>query len=313
MSKYLVNIVLCLVGFAALLFIVRILTTDGNGKGGVGTLPQSILSAAEQPSTTHSVTQRQSTPQAPPVKEPDKEKDKPKASDKDPRVCTHCICGCVETGKCDCKDCDHPKLAPPEKKQGTDGGAGDGGKKVGSLLSYADGYQTALDNGKPLIVWVGGFRCPSCTEELTNCVHCQSATWPPTHSYNSEPCCVVAKPSGGELYRCGTITGMCSADKIKGLLANGGNATRGANSCPGGYCDVAGQCGVGGCSAGAGCSTCGNGPSGGYGYGYGTPQMSYGPSFGGYSGGFGSPVMMGGGGGGCASGNCGGGGGRRGR
>ncbi len=306
MSKYLVNIVLCLVGFAALLFIVRILTTDGNGKGGVGTLPQSILSAAEQPSTTHSVTQRQSTPQAPPVKEPDKEKDKPKASDKDPRVCTHCICGCVETGKCDCKDCDHPKLAPPEKKQGTDGGAGDGGKKVGSLLSYADGYQTALDNGKPLVVWVGGFRCPSCTEELTNCVHCQVSEF----KGNDNPCCVVAKPSGGSLYRCGTITGACSSEKIRGLLANGGNASRAPNSCPGGSCGMAGDCGVAGCGGNGACSSCGSG---------GVAAPAYAPNYGGpvFQGGFGGfqggPMFGGGGGGGCASGNCGGGGGRRGR
>jgi hypothetical protein len=30
----------------------------------------------------------------------------------DPRLCTHCICGCTETGTCKCQDCDHPALAP---------------------------------------------------------------------------------------------------------------------------------------------------------------------------------------------------------
>ncbi len=29
---------------------------------------------------------------------------------KDPRVCTHCECGCTTTGQCTCVDCDHPKL-----------------------------------------------------------------------------------------------------------------------------------------------------------------------------------------------------------
>jgi hypothetical protein len=36
----------------------------------------------------------------------------------DPKVpCTHCICGCTETGKCTCKDCDHPQLVKAQAVQ----------------------------------------------------------------------------------------------------------------------------------------------------------------------------------------------------
>ncbi len=221
---------------------------------------------------------------APPPQAPDASAEKAvektppvQAPDKDPRVCTHCICGCTETGKCDCKDCDHPKLAPAGKTSGK-----------GLSLSYAAGYRAAVDQGKPLVVWIGGMRCPPCESGCSDLLHCYTDSLGGDDSAR----CVVSRPDGaGGLDRCGTLT-VTSCEGIRGLLARRTTAT--ASGCPAGACGVAGQCGVGGCQAGSSCGTCGAG------MGYGGPPVFFG----------GGPMM---GGGGCGAGGCSscGGGGRR--
>ncbi len=211
------------------------------------------------------------------------------APDKDPRVCTHCICGCTETGKCDCKDCDHPRLAA-EKKAST--------KRTSEADACCSAWDRSLSTGKPLVLWVGGLACPWCEEGCPECLHVHVSQYPLKDGDDS-PRCYVCRPDGkGEMDRLATLKGAMSCDRIKAALAPRATAT--ASGCPAGACGVAGQCGVGGCQAGSSCASCGAGM--GYGgqpaYGYGAPMM-----------------FMGGGdgGGGCASGNCGGSGGGRGR
>ncbi|MES2342340.1 MAG: hypothetical protein V4597_11725 [Pseudomonadota bacterium] len=184
-----------------------------------------------------------------------------------------CDCGCSEGLPCTCAT----------------------GKKRTSL-DYRAGYHAAVDQGKPLVVWVGGFRCPSCESGCTDLVHCYADSF----QGDDSPRCLVSKPDGsGGLDRCGTLT-VASCEAIRSTLARRTTAT--AGGCPDGSCGYAGQCGVGGCQAGAGCASCGSAGSFAPAFGYGGPVMMMG---GGQGGGCGA--------GGCASGNCGGGGGGRGR
>jgi hypothetical protein len=45
-----------------------------------------------------------------------KDCDHPKGADPRPPN-PNCQCGCTETGKCDCKDCDHPRITPKQAVQ----------------------------------------------------------------------------------------------------------------------------------------------------------------------------------------------------
>lgn len=87
----------------------------------------------------------------------------------------NCQCGCTETGKCTCKDCDHPALEKPQAKAKSDGfkietiaetGPGTIGSKPATFqlkpvtdqpytMSYKSGYKLSKRSGMPLVVWVG--------------------------------------------------------------------------------------------------------------------------------------------------------------
>ncbi len=164
-------------------------------------------------------------------------------------------------------------------------------------MTYAEGRAFAIRENRPLAVWTAGYRCQPCISGTPDIVH----VFVDDLAGDDTPMCVVGRPDGnGDLDRCGTITGACSTERIRGLLARKATTRVGgwSGGCANGSCAVAGDCGYGGCSAGAGCASCGG--------------AAYGPPGGFYGG----PVMMMGGfgqGGGCSSGGCSscGGGGRR--
>ncbi len=180
-----------------------------------------------------------------------------------------CSGKCSTSGKCEGKNAPSKKQ-PPTRDCPCDCGCADGkpctcGKaKHAHLDSYAEAYHAAVDNNKPLVLWVGGFVCPYCEAGCTDLVHGHVDSF----QGDDSPRAIVSKPDGeGGLDRRGVLTtASCSA--IRALLVKKATQAAPVYLAPppvffgGGGCS-SGMCGGGGCSSGScgggGCSSCGGG------------------------------------------------------
>ncbi len=97
-----------------------------------------------------------------------------------------CLCGCQEGGPCDCPNC-----------------------PAGGGLTYTQAVRLAMDERKPLAVFVGQRTCA-----VPGCILCQVDDFPDT----SGPCVVIGLPRSGKLFRVADIPGRPSSETIRSIL-----------------------------------------------------------------------------------------------
>lgn len=135
-------------------------------------------------------------------------------------------------------------------------------------LNYRQGREKALAEKRDLVVWVGGFVCPSCLKENSDAVHC----FTDSISEDSSPRVLVGcyNPADNTLWCMNYLHSVQSGPngsiqkqraKIRSsfgptmvALQVSGNCS--AGNCANGACSSAGNCGMAGCGANG---SCGNG------------------------------------------------------
>lgn len=94
---------------------------------------------------------------------------------------------------------------------------------IGDVLAYRIGYNRAISQNKPLLVWVGE-TCPACEAQWTQFVHCRVSKWDsritdsPIAEYDG-PGVKILKPDGlGGLTTAGTLDGIPTQLAVTSLL-----------------------------------------------------------------------------------------------
>lgn len=125
--------------------------------------------------------------------------------------CPNCQCGCTETGKCTCKDCDHPALEKPKvKKEATRSQPPN--KKKPDTLTYAKAYKRAIEGGDYLFVWVGqpARETEASQHTYVEVFYVEAKDFPDAQA----PCLVISKAERGKLLRLADLPGNPTEEAI---------------------------------------------------------------------------------------------------
>lgn len=113
-------------------------------------------------------------------------------------------CECAVTGVCICgADCRCPNCP---------NGCSCRARDI-TKLTYKEARERAVREGKTLVCWVGGMRCPKCVADLTDMVHVCLDSF----EGDSSPHVQVGVYRDGQLWRAGTCHGPVSTTDIRYL------------------------------------------------------------------------------------------------